>query len=239
MEWRGEGVLLAARRHGETSAIIDVLTPDKGRWCALVRGGAGRRLAPLLQPGNQLHLHWRARLAEHLGSFDVEVTRFRASTAMQDREALAILNAFSALCCAFLPEREPARRLYALAGGVLEHLDEPQTRRAAYARWELALLAELGFGLDLDVCAATGSMEELIYVSPRSGKAVSREAGAPYAEKLLPLPLFLQDNSRLPEREDFSDALRLTGFFLESWAAEPLGRTSVPEARLRLKEMLD
>ncbi len=239
LDWRDEGILLAVRPHGESAAIIETLTRAHGRHAGLVHGGQGSRLAPVLQPGAQLDLKWHARLAEHLGNFSVEPVRARAAAIMRDRAALAALNAVGALLIAFLPEREPNPGLYeetlaladALAAG---HADWP----AAYARWELALLAALGFGLDLARCAATGATEDLAYVSPRTGRAVSRAAGDAWADRMLPLPEFLVGRGQ-PTTGAVCKALRTTGHFLEHRVCPAFERAALPEARNRLLRVLD
>ncbi|MHA1527812.1 MAG: DNA repair protein RecO [Alphaproteobacteria bacterium] len=239
MDWRDEGILLAVRTHGESSAIIETLTRDHGRHAGLVRGARGAKLAPVLQPGTQLLLDWRARLAEHLGHFRIEPVRSRATAIMADRAALAALNSIGALLVTLLPEREPIRPVYdrtveladALAAG---EWDWP----ARYARWELALLTALGFGLDLSVCGATGVTEELVYVSPRTGRAISREAGGAWADKLLPLPGFLIGRGAVSIGA-VREALRLTGFFLEHRACPALAHDTLPEARARLIRLLE
>ena len=173
MDWRDQGILLSVRRHGETSAIIDTFTASHGRHAGVVRGGTSRRIAPILQPGAQLDLSWRARLEEHLGSFTVEPLRSRAAAAMSGRLALAGLNAVVSLLSFCLPEREPHPRLYKQSEQLLDLLGQDEIWPLAYLRWELALLDALGFGLDLSACAVTGASDDLVYVSPRSGRAVS------------------------------------------------------------------
>ena len=239
MDWRDEGILLTVRGHGETSAIIETLTREHGRHAGLVRGARGAKLAPVLQPGTQLALEWRARLVEHLGHFRIEPVRSRAAAIMADRAALAALNAIGALLVTLLPEREPNEPVYhgtvALADALAEAAwDWP----ARYARWELDLLTALGFGLDLASCGATGATEDLAYVSPRSGRAVSHEAGGAWADKLLPLPGFLIGPGA-PTIGAVREALRLTGFFLEHRACPALGRDALPEARGRLVRLLE
>ena len=234
MDWRDEGILLAVRPHGESSAIIETLTREHGRHAGLVRGGTGAKLAPVLQPGTQLALEWRARLAEHLGHLQIEPVRSRAAAIMADRTALAALNAICALLVTLLPEREPNRSIYdrtvVLADALAEGTwDWP----ARYAHWELALLATLGFGLDLTLCGATGVTDDLVYVSPRTGRAVSRAAGGAWADKLLPLPAFLIGRGAVSIGA-VREALRLTGFFLEHRACPALERKALPEARARL-----
>jgi DNA repair protein RecO (recombination protein O) len=243
MEWRDQGILLWVRRHGESSVIIEVLTPEHGRHAGLVRGGAGKTQGPVLQPGAQLSLEWNARLADHLGHFRVELIRARAAAIMADREALAGLNAVSALLVRLLPEREPNPEVYAATLALVDALGEADPRwPVRYAVWELTLLDALGFGLDLGSCASTGAREDLVYVSPRSGRAVSRAAGAPYAERLLPLPRFLlgQESARAePGIAEVREALRLTGHFLENWVVPAFELGEMPGARIRLARLLD
>ncbi len=177
MEWRDEGVLLQVRKHGENAAIIEVFTAEHGRHSGMVRGGTSRKLAPILQPGAQLDVTWRARLDEHLGSFAVEPLKSRAANVMSDRMALSGLNAITGLCCFCLPEREPHPRVYDRTVALLDMLGTNDVWPLAYLRWELTLLDDMGFGLDLSKCAVTGATDGLAYVSPRSGRAVS-QAGA-------------------------------------------------------------
>lgn len=234
MEWRATGILLSVRRHGETSAIIETLTAEHGRHAGLVRGGAGRKLAATLQPGNRLSLRWRARLSEHLGSFEAELAHSYAAEAMAEREALATLDSMRALACALLPEREPSAVMYRAVEAVLDKLGDEAERRRSYALWEILLLSELGFGLDLARCAATGANNDLRFVSPKSGRAVGEIAGEAYADRLLPLPPFLTGETPEPDRKGFHDALIMTGHFLERWAGQPLGMRTMPPARDRL-----
>lgn len=239
MDWREEGILLVVRPHGETSAIIETLTHGHGRHAGLVQGGKGATLSPVLQPGAQLSLEWRARLAEHLGHFKVEPVRSRAAAIMSDRVALAGLNAMGALLVTLLPEREPNPVVYdatiALADAMaLAQWDWP----ARYARWEVALLTALGFGLDLSRCGATGATEDLVYVSPRTGRAVSREAGRGWADRLLPLPGFLTGPAE-PTIGGVREALRMSGWFLEHWVCPAFERQALPESRARLARLLE
>jgi len=233
MEWRANGILLSVRRHGENAAIIEALTAEHGRHAGLVRGGAGRKLAATLQPGNYLSLRWRARLAENLGTFETELIHSYASDAMADREALATLESMRAVASVLLPERSETS-LFDLTKLLLDVLADASARRIAYSQWEVALLAELGFGLDLRKCAAAGVTDDLCYVSPKSGCAVSRGAGEAYADRLLPLPVFLSTGSNQVDPSAFAQALTMTGYFLEHWAGQPLGLKSLPPARERL-----
>ncbi|MFO1210527.1 MAG: DNA repair protein RecO [Amaricoccus sp.] len=234
MDWSDEGILLASRRHGESAAIVEVFTAAHGRHAGVVRGGAGRRLSPVLQPGARLALAWSARLEEHLGTFRVEPLAARTGAIMGDAAALAALAATTALAAAALPERDAHPALYARTVELVEALGAAPDWPARYAAWELALLAELGFGLDLARCAVTGGTEELAWVSPRSGRAVSRQAGAPWADRLLALPAFLRDGWEAPPSPDeVADALALTGYFLALRVAPGLKREALPAARDR------
>lgn len=239
MEWRDEGIILASRPHGESAAIVTLLTREHGCHAGLVRGGSGRRQRGIYQPGNEVSALWRARLAEHLGTFSCELTRPRTAALLNDAERLAAVSAACALLQASLPERLAYPRLFE---GLRELLDalEGESWLARYVLWELSLLAELGFGLDLSACAATGRNDELVFVSPRSGRAVSASAGAPFAPKLLVLPPFLAAYGRDPagpsgpvEPGDIRDGLALTGHFLAHHVFAAMERR-IPPARDRL-----
>ena len=239
MEWRAEGILLWVRRHGETSAIIEVLTPEHGRHAGLVQGGATKTKAHMLQPGAQLSLEWSARLAEHLGSFRIDLVRSRAGTIMTSRDALAVLNVVSALLVKMTPEREPCPELYDATLELVDCLGEGNPFwPILYARWELMLLDAVGFGLDLGSCASTGTTSELVFVSPRSGRAVCRTAGAPFANRMLPLPQFLIGRGP-PNMPDVREALRLTGYFLEHWVCPAFDMKELPEVRKRLIKLTE
>ncbi len=218
--------------------IIDVFTPERGRHAGVVRGGASRKVAPILQPGAQLDLAWRARLEDHLGSFTAELQRSRAAIAMQNRTTLAGLNATLALLAFVLPEREPHPVLYAHTQNLLDLLDQTDLWPLAYLRWETALLDDLGYGLDLGHCAVTGSTDDLVYVSPKSGRAVSAKGAGDWADRLLSLPDALRDGGAT-ENTDIATALSLTGYFLEhKLAAEQVGKP-LPDARARYVDMLN
>lgn len=231
MEWRDQGILLSARRHGETSAIIEVFTPAQGRHAGIVRGGTSRKIAPSLQPGAQLDLAWRARLEDHIGAFTVEPLRSRAAVAMQDRLALAGLNAVTALLAFCLPEREPHPALYRRTEALLDMLGQGDVWPLAYLKWELRLLEEMGYALDLDVCAVTGATEGLIYVSPKTGRAVSAKGAGDWADRLLPLPPVLRGGAG--SDAEVAQGLRTTGHFLTVHLARDLGGKPLPEARAR------
>jgi DNA repair protein RecO (recombination protein O) len=230
MEWSEAGIVIGTRRHGETSVIVEAVTAGHGRHLGLVRGGRSRRLRPLLQPGNTLVLTWRARLDEHLGNFRAEPLVERGAALMGSPAAVFGL-ALAASHLRLLPERDPHPRLYAALSAMLDDLDRPDAAAELMARFELLLLDELGFGLDLESCAATGRRDDLAYVSPKSGRAVGREAGAPYAQRLLPLPRFLlAENVGGAPSFETEDAFRLTGYFLERHVYEPRGQ-GMPDAR--------
>lgn len=222
MEWSDEGIVLGVRRHGEANAIVELLTARRGRHLGMVRGGASRRQAPMLQPGNTVSATWRARLDEHMGNFALEPLVIRAEAFMRAPHAAYGISHMAQLL-RLLPERDPQEGLYATLGAILDAFEDAPAAGLLLARFELALLGELGFGLELESCAATGQRHDLIYVSPKSGRAVSREAGAPYAERLLPLPPFLVGEGILPTASDVENALRLTGFFLQRRVLEPRG----------------
>lgn len=231
MEWSEHGIVTATRRHGETDVIIEVLTAGHGRHLGLVKGGRSRRLRPNLQPGNTLSLTWRARLHEHLGNFRVEPVMERSATLMASSVG-AFGLALAAAHLRLLPERDPHPRLYDAFSALLDALDRPARAAELMVRFELLLLDELGFGLDLESCAATGAAEELVYVSPRSGRAVSREAGEPYADRMLPLPAFLLREAEVGgEPAAIEGGFLLTGYFLERHVFDTRGE-GLPEVRL-------
>ena len=232
MDWRDEGVLIAARRHGESAAIVEVFTAEHGRHAGVIKGGGSRRMAALLQPGTQLAVEWTARLEDHIGTFRVDVVRSR-SEIMGHGPALAALAAVAALISAALPERDAHPELYAATLALVDALGREADWPRRYALWEVALLAELGFGLDFARCAVTGSAEGLAYVSPRTGRAVSREGAGEWAERLLPLPAFLRDPAAPAGPGEFAVALALTGHFLESRLGPTLARGALPAARAR------
>jgi DNA repair protein RecO (recombination protein O) len=230
MEWRDEGIIIGVRRHGETSSIVEAMTRGHGRHLGLVRGGRSSRLRPALQPGNTLGLVWRARLDEHLGVYAVEPLALRAGRLIGSALGLAGLGWLGALA-RLLPEREPHETLYEALTLIADWLDDAAVAPALVARLEAQVLAECGFALDLESCAATGAREDLIYVSPKSGRAVSAAAGAEWRDRLLPLPAFLRGgDARTPELADIADAFRLTGYFLDRDLFAPRG-LPLPDSR--------
>ncbi len=233
IEWSDEGALLATRPFGETSVIIEVFSAHHGRHAGVVRGGTSRKVAPILQPGAQLSVTWKARLDSHLGSFTVEPVRSRAAAAMGDRLALAGLNAVCAILAHVLPEREEHAPLYERTIALLDLLGQSDVWPLAYLRWEQALLDEMGFGMDLSACAVRGVNEELIYVSPKSGRAVSREGAGEWADRMLPLPPVLAGQGDAANTEIVT-ALGTTGYFIEHRLIKSLGDRPMPVARARL-----
>ncbi len=241
MEWRDEAIVLAARPHGEGAAVVQLLTREHGRHAGLMHGGNSRSKRGVIEPGNRVDAVWRARLPEHLGRYTIEATRHYSADFMDDPARLAALSAACAVTETVIPEREPHPGLFEATGALLNALaaGEDDIWPAVYIHWELGLLRELGFGLDLTSCAATGEVENLIYVSPRTGRAVSRAAGDPYKERMLALPGFLRPDGRGggAEAADFADGLRLTGHFLARHAFDPLDRP-LPAARERLETLI-
>lgn len=245
MEWRDQGLVLSARPQGETAARVSILTSTYGRHLGLVPGGQSARRAALLQPGQAVEVLWRARLADQLGTYTLDPTPGAPPTGclMEDGQALALLSAACAVADTALPEREPHPAVYnglsALIRTLLESIKSGGTvvtGAFAYVRWEIGLLKELGYGLDLDVCAVTGEREGLTHVSPRTGRAVSRAVAGGYADRLLRLPAFLRaEDDSTPQA--LCDGLALTGFFLARhvYAAH---NGQIPPARARLPSAL-
>ena len=226
MEWTDEGIVLGVRRHGESSAIVELLTRGHGRHLGLVRGGAGKRMRPMLQPGNSVRAVWRARLDEHLGYYVIEGTRLRAATVLASSHATYGVTHLASLA-RLLPERDPHEDIYEMLERTLDDFDDIGEAAAHLIKFELAMLAELGFGLDLENCAATGETTDLVYVSPKSGGAVSRRAGDPWRDRLLRLPAFLRQGGGGPNRwsdQDLQDGFQLTGLFLLRHVLEPRGQ---------------
>ena len=240
MEWCDEGLVVGVRTHGETSVILDLFTPQRGRHLGMVLGGRSRRLRPLLQPGNGLLATWRARIDEHMGTYTVEALRMRAGQIMESASALHALNHLCALI-RLLPERDPHPGLHERFEHMLDRLDDRQGLPPMLVRFELLLLSDLGFGLDLECCGATGVREDLAYVSPRTGRAVSRAAGAPYRDRILVLPGFLsadsEERSEVPA-DDILDGFRLTEHFLKRDVFGPRGLSIPPDRQSYLEGVL-
>jgi DNA repair protein RecO (recombination protein O) len=239
MDWSDDGIVLGLRHYGENSAILEALTRAHGRHLGLVRGATSKRLKGALEPGNLLKLHWRARLDQQLGTFALELAAARAAQFFHDGLKLAGLSAACAVAAATLPEREAHTRVFEALDVLLTTIAEKPSPAWTedYVRFELVLLVDLGFGLDLSQCAVTGAREGLAYVSPKTGRAVTAEAAAPYRERLLKLPRFLSPEGGPASVQDLVDGLALTAFFLERVALEPHGAV-LPAARIRLSERL-
>ena len=235
MEWRDTGTVLRSRRHGETSAIVEVFTRAHGRHAGLARGALRRGAAPALQPGTDVEVIWRSRLDEHLGTFSMEPLSNRQPALMGGRLELAALNAVTALLLFALPEREPLTKLYENTVALLDMVGETDLWPLAYLHWELALLEELGLAL---ACAVTGAHEMLAYVSPRSGRAVSISGAGDWKDRLLPLPPCLLSPQRGPPT-DITQGLRTTGHFLVHWLAPSLGDRPLPQARQRFADLFE
>lgn len=235
MDWQDEGVLIAMRAHGEASAIIEVFTAHHGRHAGVVRGGASRKQAATLQPGTQLAVTWRARLEDHIGSYTVEPLQSRAAL-MEDRLGLSGLNAICAMLRVALPERVAHLALWRATMALLAAVEYDPDWPAIYLRWEMSLLEELGFGLDLSRCAVTGSRDDLAFVSPKTGRAVSRDGAGEWADRLFPLPYALMGQGPA-SRAEIAQGLAITGHFLGRELTDLNGRP-LPEARNRLVSQL-
>lgn len=233
MEWTDEGIVLGAKRYGEANAVLEVLTRGHGRHLGLVRGGAGSRLRPVLQPGNTVRAVWRARLDEHLGHYTVEPLRLHAASHAGAAHIVYGVTHLAALC-RLLPERDPHPELHDELALLLDRIEDRAAAAPLMVRFELQMLAELGFGLDLSSCAATGTDADLCYVSPKSGRAVSAQAGAPWRDRLMRLPAFVSSESEAALEavtlEDVADGFALTGFFLSRHVLQPRN-LSFAEAR--------
>jgi len=241
MEWRDEGVILSSHKYGEFDAILEILTQDHGRHAGIVKGGMGRRQRGNIQPGNEVCVRWRGRLETHLGTYSIELKSARAVAFLYSPPKLAALNSCCSLLCLAIAENEPHKFLL---DGFLAFLDtleisdeDVSSWGPLLVRWELGLLSELGFALALESCASTGEIEELIYVSPKSGRAVSRLAGEPYHDKMLKLPDFLQGNADNVTLEDVRQGLKLTEFFMARHMLEPHAK-KIPQARRMINDYI-
>ena len=232
MNWTDEGIVLSARKHGESAAIVTLLTRDNGRHAGLVRGGSGSRARGIYQTGNLVSAEWRARLSEHLGTYTCELLQPNAALLMSERLPLLALTSAAALVERLLPEREPHPDTFASLTALIEILGAGGRWLSHYVEWELGLLTHLGYGLDLSECAATGAIDDLVFVSPRTGCAVSAGAGAPYREKLFDLPAFFMARDTEPSAEDIRTGLRITGHFLAR-CAKDADAGELPRSRAR------
>lgn len=236
MDWKDDGIVLSVKKHGETSAIVSLLTKNHGRHLGLVRGGSGKRTRGILQIGNLIESNWQARLIEHLGYYKCELQEGFAAKYMRDAIRLSALSSACALTESVLAEREAHRPVFE---GLLALLNsfELNDWPSGYVKWELGLLGEIGFGLDLTSCAKTGQSTQLAYVSPKSGRAVSQNAGEPYKKKLLNLPKFLLSHGKVGSYNEVIDGLKLTGYFLERKVFSHTNK-GLPASRIRLLERL-
>jgi len=244
MDWTDQGIVLSARKHGESSAIVTLLTREYGRHAGLVRGGSGKRQRGMYQSGNFVIAHWRGRLSEHLGSYTCELASGEregggatASKFLDDPLRLAAISSACSITEWALPEREAHPPIYDGLTVLLDNMEGPDWA-TVYVKWELGLLGELGFGMDLGSCASTGSLEELTYVSPKSGRAVSEQAAAPYRHLLLPLPAFLQTTGKCGSPDEILQGLALTGYFLEQHVLSQRNHNTLPTSRHRLCDRL-
>lgn len=244
MHWTDTAIVLSARKHGENSAVARIFAREHGVYAGVVRAVQSKANRGVIQPGNIVLATWQARLSEHLGNFKTELLEAHAAHLMQDAGKLAALTSICTVLESSLPERHPYPRLYGLFQSFMDTLQSSDNWPEAYVRLELDLLAEAGFGLDLSQCAATGTTDNLTYVSPKSGRAVSADAGEPYKDKLLPLPAFFLSplpqsgggSGRGASAQEILAGLRLTGYFLGAWLLMPHNR-KLPAARERLKIM--
>lgn len=237
MEFEDDAYVLSARVHGETGAIVELLTAHHGKWAAHVAGGASRRMKPFLQAGARTIVHYRARVSDQLGSAQLEPVGEGPAALFDDPMALAGLSAAAAVAAAALPEREPHPGAFLAFEALSSALLMPDIWPAVFVRFEAGLLQDLGFGLDLSKCAATGSLDDLVYVSPRTGRAVSRTAGEPYKDRLLVLPPFMLSSQGGLSPGDVRAGLDLTAHFLELFVFGPLNRP-LPPARVWLVDRL-
>ena len=237
MDFQEEAFVLSARAHGDTGAVVDLLTQGHGRRSAYVAGGASRKMRPFLQPGARVVADYRARTSDHLGAARLEPMGEGPSALFDDALALTGLAAAAAVAQGALPEREPHPGVFLAFEALMAAFALPSVWPAIFVRFEAGLLDDLGFGLDLTRCAATGGVDDLIYVSPRTGRAVSRQAGAPYADKMLTLPPFMLGAQAGLVEGDVEAGFDLTGHFLEQFVFHALNKP-LPPARVWMIERL-
>ena len=237
MEWRDRGILLSTKEFGETSLIIDVFTPNHGKSSGVVRGGQSKKLKPILQIGAQLDLTWKARLEEHLGSFQVELIRSRTAYVINNRLLLAGMLSSASLINKFFPTGQVYPEFYESSEKLFDLLQFPDIWTLGYFKWELEFMETLGFGLDLKKCAVTGSTEDLKFISPKSGRAVSQAAAGEWSSKLLPFPV--AESGQVNSFNDILDGLKVTQFFLEKKVLAAFGMNTLPKARSRFISSLE
>ena len=240
MNWTDEGLLLSVNPHGEKSAIIQVLTRTKGLHAGIIQNAFSRKMSSTLQPGSQLHLNWSSRLEEHLGSYKVDLLKTRADIFLANKLALDVFNSLSSLCISILAERDPMPEFYKITVKFLDQIVNQAKWEFLYLDWELQLLTSIGYGLDLKKCVATGTTDNLFYISPKSGKAVCKEKGLKYDNKLLRFPDILKDKKKDNEfsRSELVAGLSVTGFFLKKWITYSLQNKQTMSIRQRLIDTL-
>ncbi len=237
MQWADDGIIIGVRKFSERDALVSLFTRQHGCYRAIAKHALTSKQRGTFEPGNHVHARWNARLAEHMGTLACELLHPVAAVVMQDRMALTALLSCCSLLDTALHERDPHPMLYDRFAQVLEAMLHREDWQKHYLLFERDLLQELGFGLDLSECAATGSTESLIYISPKSGRAVSAEAGQAYHDRMLPLPHVFKDETITPKPAEILDAMRVCGYFLGVWLFEPRGQ-SMPDARRRLGELI-
>ncbi|MDX1974969.1 MAG: DNA repair protein RecO [Rickettsiales bacterium] len=240
MQWTDQGILLSTRKYGENSAIARIFTQEHGVHAGVIKSIHSKAKRGLLQTGNGVSVNWQARLSEQLGIFSCELMHPNAALLMDRPQALSALTSSCALLEISLPERHPYKMLYQQFEQLLQAMSHDEHWLVDYIHFELQLLAETGFGLDLSECAATGVSENLVYISPKSGRAVSQAAGQPYHDKMLPLPAFLREKTPKNQvnRAEILAGLMVTGYFLRAWLMEAQGK-SLPTARARFVYSLE
>ena len=240
MNWTDEGILLSVNPHGEKSAIIQVLTRTKGLHAGIVQNAFSRKMISILQPSSQLHLNWSSRLEEHLGSYKVDLLKTRVDIFLRNKLALDVFNSLSSLCISILAERDPMPEFYKITVKFLDQILNQKKWEFLYLDWELQLLTSIGYGLDLKKCVATGTTDNLFYISPKSGKAVCKEKGLKYDKKLLRFPNVLRDKKKDNEfsRSELLAGLSVTGFFLKKWLTYSFQNKQTMKIRQRLIDTL-
>ncbi|MCI5049976.1 MAG: DNA repair protein RecO [Rickettsiales bacterium] len=236
MQWNDTALILSISKFSEHDAVVRVLSREHGLYSGIAKRGLGKSKRGIYQPGNLVHAEWKARLEQHMGSFDCELAKPFAALLMKHPHKLAGLNAACSMIPLAMEERDPHAQLYDAFMHVISQMIGGDEWISDYIRFEMTLLREAGYGLDLSRCVATGAQEDLVYVSPKSGCAVSEAAGRPYHERMLKLPRFLREEVK-PVEDEIHEAFRLTSHFLSSWLLEPLGKR-MPQARERLLQVV-
>ncbi len=233
-QWRDQGYVLSVRPHGESGAVVSLLTEQYGRHAGFVHGAQSSKKRAMMEPGTRVTAEWKSRVSDQLGNFTLEQESGINFAILQDPLRLGALMSACALCDVTLPEREAHPGLFHGFHTLMGMMDQ-DIWAAAYIYWEIALLKELGYGLDLARCAGGGDTQTLAYVSPKSGRAVSYAVAEPYKERLLELPAFLKPNGGPYDPEEIAKGLKMTAHFLEHrvFAHHTKG---MPEARFRFEQ---